>query len=78
MDDAHVFETVRTVDQLAVEVSGQFSSNLEGLVLDLTFDENAGSVAFDHSDQQNDGVLGDGVLQRMPRRVQAGLAATHH
>jgi hypothetical protein len=78
MDEAHVFETVRTADQLALEFSGQFSSNLEGLVLDLTFNEGSGSVVFDHSEQQNDGELGDGVQQCMPRRLPVDLAATDY
>lgn len=78
MDEAHVFETVRTAAQIALEVGGQFSSNLEGLVLDLTFNESTGNLVFDHSEQQNDGLLGDGVLQRMPAREQAGLTATDY
>ena len=61
MDDVHVFETARTAAQVALEFGGEFSSNLPGLVLDLPFDESAGNVVFDHSEQQNDGQLGDGV-----------------
>lgn len=76
MDDAHVFETVRSADQLASEFSGNFPQNELGLVLDLTFDESAGSVIFDHSALENDGQLGDGVLQRMPERVRANLSQT--
>jgi hypothetical protein len=76
MDEVHVFETVRTEDQLALEVSGQFSPNLPGLVLDLTFDESAGNLVFDHSELQNDAQLGDGVPSRVPQRVPAGLPAT--
>lgn len=70
MDDAHVFEVVRSSDQLAGEFAGKFSADDRGLVLDLTFDESAGSVVFDHSALQNDGQLGDGVPQRMPQRVR--------
>jgi len=71
IDDVHVFETVRTEEQLAAEVPGDFSANQPGLVLDLTFDESGGSVAFDHSEQQNDGQLGDGIASRMPQRVRS-------
>jgi hypothetical protein len=72
MDDAHVFEVVRNSEQLASEFAGKLAPNdaSVGLVLDLTFDESAGSVVFDHSELQNDGQLGDGVSQRMPQRVR--------
>ena len=76
IDDAHVFETVRTSEQLAAEVNGEFSSNLPGLVLDLPFNESGGSVVFDHSGLQNDGQLGDGIPLRMPKRVRANLPQT--
>ena len=78
MDDVHVFETARTAAQVALEFGGEFSSNLPGLVLDLPFDESAGNVVFDHSEQQNDGQLGDGVPSRMPRRVPANLPRSVH
>ena len=70
MDDAHVFEVVRSSEQLASEFAGKFSVNEPGLVLALSFDESAGSSVFDHSALQNDGQLGDGVPQRMPQRVR--------
>ena len=71
IDDVHVFDTVRNEEQLAAEVPGDFSANQPGLVLDLTFDESGGGVVFDHSEQQNDGQLGDGIAQRMPQRVRS-------
>ena len=70
MDDVHVFEVARSSEQLASEFAGKFSPGERGLVLDLTFDESAGSVVFDHSELQNDGQLGDGVPQRMPQRLR--------
>jgi len=78
MDDVHVFDTARSADQLETEIGGDFSANQPGLVLDLTFDESGGSVAFDHSDRQNDAQLGDGVPLRMPERVRSNLPATDH
>jgi Concanavalin A-like lectin/glucanases superfamily len=78
LDDAHVFEVARSDEQLAAEFSGKFSKNDPGLVLDLTFDESAGSVVFDHSALQNDGQLGDGVVQRTPTRVLANLPQSDH
>jgi len=78
LDDAHVFATARSAEQLAAEFGGEFSSNLPGLVLDLTFDESAGPIVYDHSDRQNDGQLGDGVPLRMPQRVRRNLAQTEH
>jgi len=76
MDDVHVFETARSAEQLAAEFGGNSPENEPGLVLDLTFDESAGSVIFDHSQRDNDGQLGDGVPQRMPERVRANLPQT--
>ncbi|MEI9940935.1 MAG: LamG domain-containing protein [Pseudomonadota bacterium] len=78
MDEAHVFDLARSADQLAAEFSGSFSPSEPGLVLDLTFDESAGSVVFDHSEQQNDALLGDGVAPRMPTRVLANLPQSGH
>jgi len=78
MDDAHVFEVARSAEQLAAEFAGKFPKNEPGFVLDLTFDESAGSVVFDHSEQQNDGQLGDGVAPRMPERVRANLPQSDH
>lgn len=78
IDDVHVFEEVRTVDQLVAEVAGDFRYDEPSLVLNLTFDESGGSVLFDHSAQKNDGLLGDGVAQRMPERVLADLLQTEH
>jgi len=78
VDDVHVFETVRSADQLAAEFVGNFPQNEPGLVLDLTFDESAGSLIFDHSERANDGQLGDGVPQRMPERVRVNLPQTEH
>jgi hypothetical protein len=69
IDDAHVFEGARSAEQLAAEFAGKFPPGEAGLVLDLTFDESAGSLVFDHSELQIDGQLGDGVPQRMPKRV---------
>ncbi|HKO49694.1 MAG TPA: LamG domain-containing protein [Polyangiaceae bacterium] len=78
LDAVHVFEAVRSAEQLAGEFAGKFSKNEPGLVLDLTFDESAGSVVFDHSEQQNDGQLGDGVPLRMPNRTLANLPQSDH
>jgi hypothetical protein len=76
MDAVHVFEVVKSAEQLAAEFAGNFSPSEPGLVLDLTFDESDGSVSFDHSAQQNDAQLGDGVPLRMPKRVPANLPQT--
>jgi hypothetical protein len=76
MDEVHVFEVARSAEQLAAEFAGNFSAGDPGLVLELSFDESAGSVIFDHSEQQNDGQLGDGVPLRMPKRVRANLPQT--
>jgi len=76
MDEVHVFEVVRSAEQLAAEFAGNFSPSEPGLVLALTFNESAGSAIFDHSRQQNDGQLGDGVPLRMPKRVRANLPQT--
>lgn len=76
MDDVRVFEAVRNAEQIAAEFAGSSPHRELGLVLELTFDENAGSVIFDHSAQANDGQLGDGVPQRMPARVRANLPQT--
>jgi hypothetical protein len=76
IDAAHVFEVVRSTEQLAAEFAGNFTPSEPGLVLDLTFDESSGSAIFDHSEQQNDGQLGDGVPLRMPKRVLANLPQT--
>jgi len=78
MDDAHVFEVARSAEQLAAEFAGKFPKNEPGLVLHLTFDESGGSVVFDHSEQENDGQLGDGVAPRMPERVRANLTQSDH
>ena len=78
LDDAHVFEVARTAEQLAAEFAGKFANNEPGLVLDLTFDESAGSVVFDHSELENDGQLGDGVPLRTPKRVPANLPQSDH
>jgi len=78
MDDVHVFESVRSAEQLAAEFAGNFPQNELGSVLDLRFDESAGAVIFDHTELANDGQLGDGVAQRMPERVRANLAQTEH
>jgi hypothetical protein len=78
MDEVHVFETVRSEAQLAAEFAGTFPQGEPGLVLDLTFDEGAGAVVFDHSERENDGQLGDGVPQSMPERVRANLPQSEH
>ena len=78
MDDVHVFETVRTGEQLAAEFAGNFPKNEPGLVLDLRFDESAGNVLFDHTERANDAQLGDGVALRMPERVPANLPQSEH
>lgn len=78
MDDVHVFEVVRSAEQLAGEYAGKFAKDQPGLVLDLTFDESAGNLAFDHSELQNDAQLGDGVPLRMPKRVLANLPQSDH
>ena len=69
LDDVHVFEVLRSADQIASELTTQLSANDPGLVMDLTFDESQGPIVYDHSPFQNDGQLGDGVAQRMPARV---------
>jgi concanavalin A-like lectin/glucanase superfamily protein len=78
MDDVHVFEAVRSTEQLAAEFAGNFQHNEPALVLDLTFDESSGSVAFDRSVRENDAQLGDGVPLRMPGRVPANLPQSQH
>ena len=78
MDDVHVFERARAAEQISAEFAGKFTDNGPGLVLDLTCDESAGSVIFDHSERANDGQLGDGVLRRMPERVRANLPQSDH
>lgn len=69
LDDVHVFEVLRSADQIASELTTQVSANEPGLVMDLTFDESQGPIVYDHSAFQNDGQLGDGIAQRMPTRV---------
>lgn len=76
LDEAHVFETVRSAEQLAAEFAGNFPRNEPGQVLDLPFDESVGSVIFDHSARENDGQLGDGVPLRMPSRMPVQLPQT--
>ncbi len=76
LDEAHVFESVRSAEQLSAEFAGNFPSNEPGQVLDLPFNESAGSVIFDHSARENDGQLGDGVQQRMPARLLVQLPQT--
>jgi hypothetical protein len=78
MDDVHVFEAARSAEQLAAEFAGKTSAGDAGRVLDLRFDESSGSAIFDHSDRENDGQLGDGVLLRMPERVRANLPQSEH
>ena len=78
MDDLRVFEVVRSAEQIAAEFAGNSGQNALGLVLELTFDESAGNVIYDHSQQANDGQLGDGIAQRMPERVRANLTQTEH
>jgi len=78
MDDVRVFEAVRSAELLAAEFAGNLPQNELGLVLELRFDESAGSVIFDHSLEANDGQLGDGVRQRMPERVRVDLPQTEH
>ncbi len=69
LDDVHVFEVLRSADQIASELTTRVPANDPGLVLDLTFDESQGPIVYDHSSLHNDGELGDGVAQRMPSRV---------
>ena len=77
LDGVRVFETARSAEQIAGEFAGKVAADEPGLVLDLTFDESAGNaLVFDHSAQQNDGQLGDGVPLRMPKRVPANLPQT--
>lgn len=78
MDDVHVFETARSAEQIAAEFAGKFAPSDPGLVLNLTFDESAGDLVFDHSDRENDGQLGDGVAPHMPERVRANLSQSDH
>jgi len=78
MDDVRVFEAVRSPEQLAGEFAGNLPQSELGLVLELRFDESAGSVVFDYSLEANDGQLGDGVQQRMPERVRVDLPQTEH
>jgi len=70
LDDVRVFEVARSAEQILAEFAGDFAGSDGGLVLDLSFDESAGSRVFDHSELQNDAQLGDGVPQRMPQRVR--------
>ena len=76
LDAVHVFESARSAEQLAAEFAGDFSADDATLVLDLPCDETSGALLFDHSEQQNDGQLGDGVPGRMPKRVRANLPQT--
>ena len=69
LDDVHVFEVLRSADQIASEFSTQVPPNEPGMVMDLTFDESQGPIVYDHSRFANDGQLGDGIAQRMPTRV---------
>lgn len=78
MDDVHVFQIARSAEQIAAEFAGKFSAGEDGLVLDLSCDETAGSLVFDHSERENDGQLGDGVISSMPARVPANLAQSEH
>ena len=71
LDDVHVFEAVRTAEQLGAEQTDGVPASEAALVLDLTFDESGGSTAYDHSPLDNDGQLGDGIEQRMPTRVRS-------
>ncbi len=71
LDDVHVFEAVRTPEQLGAEQTADVSASEDALVLDLTFDESDGSTVYDHSPFANDGLLGDGIEQRMPTRARS-------
>jgi len=78
MDDVRGSEVARSSEQIAAEFAGNLPQNEPGLVLELRFDESAGSVIFDHSPEANDGQLGDGVRQCMPERVRVELPQTDH
>jgi len=69
LDEVHVFEVARTQKQIAAEYAGTFGLNEAGLVLALSFDESSGSVVYDRSPYENDGLLGEGVPEHMPTRV---------
>jgi hypothetical protein len=69
LDDVHLFQVVRTADELNRELTSAIASDDPALVLSLTFDEARGPIVYDHSALANDGQLGDGIEQRMPTRV---------
>lgn len=69
LDDVHVFETARTPAQIGSEQDLPLSADEIGLIMNLTFDESGGPVIYDHSLLENDGLLGDGIAERMPSRV---------
>ncbi|MET0792911.1 MAG: LamG domain-containing protein [Polyangiaceae bacterium] len=74
LDDVHLFEVLRTAEQLASELTTPVPAAESGLVMNLTFDENQGPIVYDHSAFENDGQLGDGITPRMPKRVEARKA----
>jgi Concanavalin A-like lectin/glucanases superfamily len=69
LDDVHVFEVVRTLDEIKDELTTELSPDEPGLVMNLTFDETEGPIVYDHSPLENDGQLGDGITDRMPKRA---------
>jgi Concanavalin A-like lectin/glucanases superfamily len=72
IDDVRVFRRVLTAEELAAEAAGApFDDTDPDLVLDLPCNEPNGAVLFDHSALANDGELGDGITQNMPKRVTA-------
>jgi hypothetical protein len=75
LDDVHVFAVARTPDEIMSEFTGPLSADTADLVMDLTFDETEGPIVYDHSSFENDGTLGDGIPQRMPKRTAARKAS---
>lgn len=72
LDDLRVFSVVRSAAEIADEYLGKFSIHAPGLVLDLTCNESGGNTLFDRSPFANDGDLGDGFVERMPKRITSG------
>lgn len=71
LDDVHVFKVARTAEEIMSEFTGPLSADTPDLSIDLTFDETDGPIVYDHSSTENDGLLGDGISQRMPLRTAA-------
>ncbi|MEO6603640.1 MAG: LamG domain-containing protein [Polyangiaceae bacterium] len=75
LDDVHVFKVARTAEEIMSEFTGPLSTDTPDMVMNLTFDETDGPIAYDHSSFENDGTLGDGIPERMPKRTSARKAS---